>query len=166
MANIKHGLTPRVKCKTRKSIIMLTHYGLVICKVFDLPKFQDIVQSKFWKFWTFPNLRTISVYINVNFICLWYTWGQNVPLQNLASKNPAYGHWYLSQHWLRYWLVAWWHQAITWTNVGLPILGFYGIQPRTILYKLLKNQIQEMSLEITLLELHPHRPGFNGLNIM
>ena len=20
-------------------------------------------------------------------------------------------------HWLRYWLVAWWHQAITWTNV-------------------------------------------------
>ena len=22
-----------------------------------------------------------------------------------------------SQHWLRYWLVAWWHQSITWTNV-------------------------------------------------
>ena len=34
-------------------------------------------------------LRTISVYIDVNFICLWYTWGQNVLLQNWASKNPA-----------------------------------------------------------------------------
>ena len=25
----------------------------------------------------------------------------------------------LGQHWLRYWLVAWRHQAITWTNVDL-----------------------------------------------
>ena len=23
----------------------------------------------------------------------------------------------LGQHWLRYWLVVWWHQAITWTNI-------------------------------------------------
>ena len=23
------------------------------------------------------------------------------------------------QHWLRYWLVVWWHQGITWTNVDL-----------------------------------------------
>ena len=28
------------------------------------------------------------VYIDVNFRSLWYTWGQNVLLQNLASKNP------------------------------------------------------------------------------
>ena len=56
---------------------------------FYWPKFQDIVRLKFWKSWTFPNFRTISVYINVNFICLWYTWGQNDLLQNLASNNPV-----------------------------------------------------------------------------
>ena len=26
-----------------------------------------------------------------------------------------YGDRYLGQHWLKYWLVAWWHQIITWT---------------------------------------------------
>ena len=55
---------------------------------FYLPKFQDIVWLKFWKSWTFPNFRTISVYIEVNFICLWYTWWENVLLQNSASRNP------------------------------------------------------------------------------
>ena len=46
---------------------------------FYLPKFQDIVQSKFWKSWTFRNFRTFPVYIDVNFICLWCT-SQNVLL--------------------------------------------------------------------------------------
>ena len=59
------------------------------CRDFYLPKFQDIVRLKFWKSWTFPNFRTISVYTDVNFKCLWYTWGQNVLLQNSSSKNPA-----------------------------------------------------------------------------
>ena len=56
---------------------------------FYLPKFQDIVRLKFWKSWTFPNFRTISVYTDVNFKCLWYTWGQNVLLQNSSCKNPG-----------------------------------------------------------------------------
>ena len=30
-----------------------------------------------------------------------------------------YGDIDLGQHWLREWLVAWRHQAIIWTNVGL-----------------------------------------------
>ena len=30
-----------------------------------------------------------------------------------------YGDRDLGQRWLRYWLVAWQHQAITWTNVDL-----------------------------------------------
>ena len=30
-----------------------------------------------------------------------------------------YGNINLGQHWLLYWLVAWWHQAITWTYVDL-----------------------------------------------
>ena len=59
------------------------------CRDFYWPHFQDIVWLKFWRYWTFPNFRTIYVYIGVNTICLWYTWGQNVLLHISASKNPA-----------------------------------------------------------------------------
>ena len=38
----------------------------------------------------------------------------------------------LDQHWFRYWLVAWRHQAITWTNVGLSSVRFCGIHLRTL----------------------------------
>ena len=56
---------------------------------FYLPKFQDVVQLKFWKSWTFPNFRTISAYFDVNTVCLLYTWGETVLSQNSANKNPA-----------------------------------------------------------------------------
>ena len=34
------------------------------------------------------------------------------------------------QYWHRYWFVAWWHQAITWTNVDLSWKVFCGIHRR------------------------------------
>ena len=33
------------------------------------------------------------------------------------------------QHWLRFWLVSWRHQAITWTNVDLSSIGFCHLRP-------------------------------------
>ena len=63
---------------------------IYIYRDFYLPKFQDIVRLKFWKSWTFPTSRTISVYIEVNFICILCTRGQNVLLQSSASKDPVY----------------------------------------------------------------------------
>ena len=36
----------------------------------------------------------------------------------------------LGQHWLGQWLVAWRHQAITWTNVDLPSARSSGIHPK------------------------------------
>ena len=41
-------------------------------------------------------------------------------LMSHGNMNPG-------QHWCRWWLVAWWHQAITWTNVDLSSKVFYGI---------------------------------------
>ena len=35
-----------------------------------------------------------------------------------------YGDMYLGSYWLRYWLVAWRHQAITWTNIDLSSMVF------------------------------------------
>ena len=43
-----------------------------------------------------------------------------------------YGDRDLGQHWLRWWLAAWWDQAITWTNVDLSTVRFSGIHVREI----------------------------------
>ena len=64
---------------------------IFINRDFYFPKFQDIIRLKFWKFWAFPNCRTMSVYIDMNFLFLWYRWSQNqnVQLQNLTPQKQA-----------------------------------------------------------------------------
>ena len=52
-----------------------------------------------------------------------------------------YGNTDLGQHWLRLGLVAWWHQAITWTNIHLTSVRSFGIQLRAILQEMLKMYI-------------------------
>ena len=39
----------------------------------------------------------------------------------------SYGDIDLDWHWYRWWLVAWWHQAITWSNVDLSPVRFCDI---------------------------------------
>ena len=51
-------------------------------------------------------------------------WGLPRTLLTYCVLATPYGDIDLGQHWLRWWLVAWWHQAIAWTNVGLPSVGF------------------------------------------
>ena len=66
------------------------------------------------------------------------------------------------QHWLRQWLVDWWHQAITWINVEFSLMSFCGILLREISqqgHKLLCI----MDLKIILLELLPCFSGANEL---
>ena len=38
----------------------------------------------------------------------------------------------LGQNWLRKWLVAWWHQAINWTNADFSLVRFCGTYLRVI----------------------------------
>ena len=74
-----HPVSPREIpiMKTRQSY--LYHMGIPTpADIFINPNFR-----------TFPNSRTISVYIDVNFISLWYTRGQNVLSKNLTKKKPS-----------------------------------------------------------------------------
>ena len=66
-----------------------------------------------------------------------------------------YGNLDLGQHWLRKWLVAWWHQANTWTNVqwGLVVIS----------QEMLKISILDTSLKIGNLRFQPHLPGVSEL---
>ena len=43
---------------------------------------------------------------------------RDIELTHWGPVMP-YGNRDLDQHWLRQWLVAWWHQTITWTSVDL-----------------------------------------------
>ena len=69
----------------------------------------------------------------------------------------------LGQHWFRQWLVAWWHQAITWASVDLSSVKSCGIYLRTISHKMLNICILDTSLKITNLRSQLHLPGANQL---
>ena len=73
-----------------------------------------------------------------------------------------YGDVDLGQLWLRQWLVAWWHQAITWTNVDLPSVMPCGIHLRAFSGENLKRPASKTSLKIVYW-LHPDFTGASEL---
>ena len=75
-----------------------------------------------------------------------------------------YGDIDLGRHWLRQWLGAWRHQAITWTNVELSPKVFCGIHLRSISKQMLMKSIRNIYWEITLLKSLTHHPESNELS--
>ena len=74
-----------------------------------------------------------------------------------------YGYRDLGQHWLRWWLVAWWHQAITWTNVDWSSLKSSDTHNRAISQEMPQPSITKICLIITYLKFHSNFPGANEL---
>ena len=68
-----------------------------------------------------------------------------------------YGDVELSQHWFRYWLVAWRQQAITWTNID--------IHPRAISQEIPQASIPRISLKNYLSNLSLKSPRADELNM-
>ena len=62
-------------------------------------------------------------------------------------------HIYLGQHWLRQWFIAWWHKAITWTNIDCSFVGFCGIYLRAISQQTRELLFPAISLRIITLKL-------------
>ena len=62
-------------------------------------------------------------------------WGIMMPYNNID----------LGQHWLRWWLVAWRQQAITWTNADLSSIRFCCIHLTAISREVLKNTNSNMN---------------------
>ena len=69
----------------------------------------------------------------------------------------------LGQHWLRYWLVAWLHQAITWTNVDWSSVKSSDIHIRAISQEMPQPSITIICLKITCLKFHSDFPGASEL---
>ena len=60
----------------------------------------------------------------------------------------------LGQHWFRQWLVAWRHQAITWTNVDWSSVTYSDIHLRAISQEIPQPWIPKISLKINYLKFH------------
>ena len=72
-----------------------------------------------------------------------------------------YGDINLCQQWLRWWLVAWRHQAIIWTNVDLSWVRSSGIHMSAILQEIPQPSVTEISRKITYLKFYSNIPGAN-----
>ena len=58
------------------------------------------------------------------------------------------------------WLVAWRHQAITWTSVDLSTLRSNGIHPRALSWEDLKMDANKARMKFEFLKSHPDLPGW------
>ena len=75
-----------------------------------------------------------------------------------------YGDMELGQHWLRKWLVAWRHQAITWTNVDLSLVRSINIHLRAISPEIPQLSITRITLKTTYPKFYSNSPGANELS--
>ena len=62
------------------------------------------------------------------------------------------------------WLVAWWNQAITWTNADWYSLRPCGIHLWALSQEMLKISISKMHFKVTNLRLQPDHPGAKELS--
>ena len=77
-----------------------------------------------------------------------------ISLSHCGLVTP-YGDMELGRHWLRQWLVAWRHQAITWTNVDSSLVRSHGILLRALLFDDVKIPVNKTRLKIAVLKWHP-----------
>ena len=75
----------------------------------------------------------------------------------------AYGDRDLSQHWLRLWLVAWQHQAITWANVHWSSAKSSDIHIGAISQEMPQPSVIKICLKITCIKFNSKFPGANEL---
>ena len=86
---------------------------------------------------------------------------------NLTHCGPLtpYGGRDLGQRWLRWCLVAWRHQAITWTNVDLSSLRSRAVHLRANSLEISQLSVTKTSLKIIFLRFYWNLPGTNELKI-
>ena len=68
-----------------------------------------------------------------------------------------------SQHWIWWWLVAWQHQAITWTNVHCSSVKSSDINIRAISQEMPQPSTTKIHLKMTYLKFHSRFSGGNEL---
>ena len=145
--------------KLHRNIFMINYNSAVYSAVF-----QNEIFLPNWV-WCVSNYRwhCMTMAVRLLAICSWTTAALLPPGLTHCGLVMPYGGIDWGQHWLRWWLVAWRHQAITWTNVGDSLMRCCGIHLRAILHRVPKLLFHTMNLKIILLKLLPHPPKANEL---
>ena len=100
-----------------------------------------------------------------------HTWGKKIFWRNWpiflthCGLVKPYGDRDLGQHWLRQWLVAWQHQAITWTDVDWLSVKSNDINIRAISQEMPQPSITKICLKITQLKFLSNFPGAKELRV-
>ena len=84
------------------------------------------------------------------------------PLTHCGLVTP-YGGRDLGQYWFRQWLVAWRHQAITWTNVDWSSAKTSDIHIRAMSQQMPQSSITKIRLKVTYPKFHSNFPGASEL---
>ena len=88
------------------------------------------ISEKGWA--TFRKLKLKMVRHTTGGVITWYVLFGKTSVYTIHSLWPS-GDIDFGQHWPRWWLVSWGHQATTWCNVDLLSLKFTDIHLRAIL---------------------------------
>ena len=149
------------------SIYKLIPFRDVFCLIIALGSdAQPVVPT--WKFWCWCGNVTGQSYTYM-YNCSWWPgdalsvispvmWNIKTHLTHCGLVTP-YGDRDLGQLWLRQWLVAWRHQAITWTNVDWSSVKSSDIHIRAISQEMPQPPITNICLKITYLKFHSNFPG-------
>ena len=106
-----------------------------------------------------PKCISFCSEINFKIVCKYDFVQVSISLTHWGLVTP-YSIGDLGQHWLRQWLVAWWHKAITRTNVDLSSVRSNDIHLRA---NSPQPSITEITWKIKCLKCHSNFPGASDL---
>ena len=130
-------------------------------KHWGLDKMAAILQTTFWS--SFLSMKICGFWskISLKFVMAWCQANIDKPqwVNSLWPSNAID----LGQHWFRYWLVAWWYQAITWNNVDLLLARSCNIHGMSISWAIPQPSITKIILKIIDLKFYLNFRGTSEL---
>ena len=130
-----------LRFKRQRKAYMFPTYYVIIQSLGHVSKCDYDIMEIFWK-----------VVLLLFLFCL----SNNHKIANVKSLWPNLG-----QHWLRWWLVGWRPQAITWNNVNLSVRSS-GSHLRAFSLEIPQPLFTKASFKITHLKLNWNLPGANS----
>ena len=143
-----------LKMKLTKCNIAITDSGkqlLLLIRLHGLPKLSlNFCSTVFQSLTTTGMCDTFSLdWISCSHLKLYWPF-LLLSINSLRFRDAIW--WHRSGSTLAQWLVAWEHEAITWTTADLSSKVFFGIFPRTISQEVFINAVCNMCFEITLIK--------------
>ena len=97
-------------------------------------------------------------------VCRWIKYIKFCTFNSLWPSDAIWHH-IIWSSFVQDWVVAWWHQATTWTSVDLSSLRSCGNHLQAISQEMLKIYILDTGFKITNLRLQMHLSGANELTL-